>query len=202
MWNQRNLYIDFIKTHLVSANCRIFPLANVTTGFEGKKILGQVSPSFSFQIRFCWSTQRSSGWTLRVAQTRLWRKCGLHTPANLQTNGMEILNSPLFLNSSGMKFYTKFKRFVFWHLFHAHQVKHLICRAAACVFPTRVLFSFNYVVPLRHIIRGRLKKSRKSVHVTLREMLFPNLWVIANVAACHDLTLIYSRSWREWYGTG
>lgn len=93
----------------------------------------------SLQIPFCWCTQGSSGWTLCVAQARLWCKCSLHAPANLQTNGMEILKKPLFLNSSGMKFYTKFKRFVFWHLFHTHQVKHLICRAAACVIPTRVL---------------------------------------------------------------
>lgn len=53
--------------------------------------------------------------------------------------GWKLKNKPLFLNSFGMRFYTKLKRFVFWHLFHAHQVKHLICRAAACVFPTRVL---------------------------------------------------------------
>lgn len=144
MWNQRNLpilYRLYIQ-HTSWVQTVGFSLLKMSPqDLRAKKFLAKFlrHSAVNFQIPFCWSTQGSSGWTLRVAQTRLWRKCGLHTPANLQTNGMEILKSPLFLNSSGMKFYTKFKCFVFWHLFHAHQVKHLICRAAACVFPTRVL---------------------------------------------------------------
>lgn len=52
MWNQRSFhFIEILyTTHLVSPNCRISPLANVTTGFEGKEILGQVSPSFRRQL--------------------------------------------------------------------------------------------------------------------------------------------------------